>query len=206
MAKLHEQIAQASETSLAKAPVAPIPLALLSSSSDQLTLIRGIDAAAASLLNDNGIHSFSDIAALTAEDVAELGRMLGDKRRVSKQGWVEQAALLADGIETAHSRRVRAGDFASTVPAPAGHPVTGPKTAQVIDLAERRAKRRGAGPFIHKAAIYRLAAVAASAAVFVLSFDGADLIEQLISAFWIKGGCSIPLTALFSQCTVALLQ
>ncbi len=50
--------------------LAPIPLALLKLQSQQLTLIKGIDTAAARQLNELGIHEFADIAALMPEDVA----------------------------------------------------------------------------------------------------------------------------------------
>lgn len=89
-------------------------------SSQRLTLVRGIDAAAAELLNGLGITAFADLAALTPEDVSELGAMLGDTRRISKQGWIEQGALLARGIMTAYADRVIGGELATLATAPAG--------------------------------------------------------------------------------------
>lgn len=84
----------------------PAPLAAAPISGDQLTLIRGIDEAAVAALRDRDIIAFAGIAALSADDVAALGETLGDARRISKECWIEQAALLADGIATAHARTI----------------------------------------------------------------------------------------------------
>jgi predicted flap endonuclease-1-like 5' DNA nuclease len=138
-------------------PIALTPLPLLSLESEQLTLINGIDIAAARLLNDNGLHRFADIAALMPEDVKELSRQLGAPRRIAREGWIEQAALLAQGIDTAHAARIRAGDFASVValavqPAPKvttadTKPIEAPaapaQAAEVIELASKRERTRG---------------------------------------------------------------
>lgn len=141
---------------LGNMPLEMTPLALLSLDSEQLTLIKGVDARAARILNENGLHRFSDICALMPEDVKELSRQLGNERRISREGWIEQAALLAQGIDTAHAARVRSGDFACVVALPA-EPHAGPtaeaapaarspaepqaSSATVIDLASKRESR-----------------------------------------------------------------
>ncbi len=160
-------------------PLEMKPLALLSLDSEQLTLIKGIDGQAAGILNDNGLHRFADIAALMPEDVKELSSQLGDRRRIARQGWIEQAALLAGGIETAHAARIRAGDFASVVRLPAEPlpttsvpavtaataPTTPAPSAPVIDLASQRADRQRKAP----ASVGRVAGMALAAAL-VLGF------------------------------------
>ena len=131
-------------------PFAMTPLTLLCLDSEQLTLVQGIDAAAAQLLNEAGIHRFADVAALTPEDVAELGQMLSDTRRISTQCWIEQAALLAAGIETQYAARIRAGHFAGLADMSerdqvgVGSMAPTTASAQIIDLAARRTKSGGA--------------------------------------------------------------
>lgn len=206
VAKLQLEAARVSEAQKAREQVSPTALAVLCLSSEQLTLIKGIDSKAAGLLNSNGIHSFSDIAALTADDVAELGRMLGDARRICREGWIEQAALLAAGTQTAFARRIRMGHFASVVAVPATA-VPASRTAEIIDLgAERSMRAKKKRPARHSSAIRYSAIAASAAACLLVSFNGTDLIQELISALWVKGGCSNSLTALFSQCHLALLQ
>lgn len=74
-------------------------------SGDDLMLIRGLDAKAADLLIGLGVTRFADIMAFTPDDVFELSRMLGDKKRLSRENWIEQAAVLATGRRTAHASR-----------------------------------------------------------------------------------------------------
>jgi predicted flap endonuclease-1-like 5' DNA nuclease len=118
----------------------PSPLALLSDFSQRLTLIRGLDAHAAATLNNLGIHTFADIAALTSEDVREIARLLGDRRRISREGWIEQAEILAGGSETFYAARVLDGDMAAVVAAPITQPMlparpeSAATTATVIPL------------------------------------------------------------------------
>lgn len=71
---------------------------------DDLTLIRGIDDKAAAILHNFGIVHFRDIAAFQAEDARIVSQALGDGRRLSRECWIEQAALLAKGIMTSYAR------------------------------------------------------------------------------------------------------
>jgi predicted flap endonuclease-1-like 5' DNA nuclease len=73
---------------------------------DDLTSIRGIDAALAGHLASLGITNYAEIASWRAEDVHRVSRALGLNREISRQNWIEQAALLQHrkggiGVETA---------------------------------------------------------------------------------------------------------
>jgi len=92
--------------------------AIVAPCSERLTLIRGIDPDTASMLNGLGITAFTDIAALTPEDVHELERMLDAKRRISSQCWIEQAAMLARGEITSFAARQLRGEFDTIAKAP----------------------------------------------------------------------------------------
>ena len=72
---------------------------------DDFARIKGIDAVARSLLGDLSITRYADLAAFTADDVQEVGRLLHDAKRISREGWIEQAAVLMAGRETAYSKR-----------------------------------------------------------------------------------------------------
>jgi hypothetical protein len=61
---------------------------------DDLTRIRGIDGALARHLAGRGITRYGQIAAWRAEDVREVAEALGLGRRISRENWIEQAALL----------------------------------------------------------------------------------------------------------------
>ncbi len=71
---------------------------------DDFTLIRGIDRAIERQMRALGYETYAAIADLNAEDVALIGRALGDTRRLSRDGWIEQAAILACGQLTAFAR------------------------------------------------------------------------------------------------------
>lgn len=71
---------------------------------EDLSLIRGVDSAAFAILLSFGITHFRDIAAFKPDDVEVLSRALGDNRRISRENWIEQAAVLARGKLTAFAR------------------------------------------------------------------------------------------------------
>ncbi|MBI1384624.1 MAG: hypothetical protein GC150_06915 [Rhizobiales bacterium] len=75
---------------------------------DDLTLVAGIDAWTASMLGGHGITTYADIAGLEAEHVRALNAALGERGRVERQNWIEQAAVLARGGQTLYARRVLA--------------------------------------------------------------------------------------------------
>ena len=76
--------AKASPAAKAKAPAA-------AAGSDDLTKLTGVGPAAAKKLNDAGLTSFAQVAALSADDIAAI-----DAVKV-KPEWVEQAKDLAKG-------------------------------------------------------------------------------------------------------------
>jgi len=78
---------------------------------DDLKLIKGVGPKLAALLNQLGFYHFDQIAAWSAEEVAWVDQNLeGFKGRVSRDGWVDQAAKLARGEQTEFSARVKRGD------------------------------------------------------------------------------------------------
>ena len=85
---------------------------------DRLELIKGMNAMAIAVLHGLGVTRFADLAAFNTEDVLETGLLLGDRRRIARESWIEQATLLARGISTHYSRRVESGELASVVPLP----------------------------------------------------------------------------------------
>ena len=78
---------------------------------DDLKRIKGIGPKLEQLCNRLGFYHFDQIAAWTADEVAWVDQNLeGFKGRVSRDEWVSQAKLLAEGGETEFSKRVDKGD------------------------------------------------------------------------------------------------
>ncbi len=81
------------------------------SGADDLKLIRGVGPKLEAMLNGMGFYHFDQIAAWSAAEVAWVDENLeGFKGRVSRDDWVSQAALLAEGGETAFSNRAKKGE------------------------------------------------------------------------------------------------
>jgi len=81
---------------------------------DNLTRIKGIGSKINGILNDLGIYHFTQIAAWTEKDIAEVDEKLKFKGRIVREKWVEQAKVLAEGGETEFSRRVDKGEVATS--------------------------------------------------------------------------------------------
>lgn len=82
-------------------PAAPGPLPA-SVEGDDLTRIKGLGPKLASLLRDQGVTRFDQIANWSDEDVARVDGTLGKfKGRITRDQWVEQARLLREGDQTA---------------------------------------------------------------------------------------------------------
>lgn len=65
---------------------------------DELTLLKGLGPKAAAQLNALGVTRFSEIAAWSEGEIAEIDAKLGAfKGRISRDQWIEQARLLAGG-------------------------------------------------------------------------------------------------------------
>ena len=77
---------------------------------DDLKRIRGIGPKLEELLNSMGFFHYDQIAGWSESEVAWVNNNLtGFKGRVSRDNWVEQAATLAGGGETAFSRKADKG-------------------------------------------------------------------------------------------------
>ncbi|SEA21762.1 NADH:ubiquinone oxidoreductase [Rubrimonas cliftonensis] len=78
---------------------------------DDLKLIKGVGPKLEAMLNRMGIHHFDQIAGWTGEEVAWVDDNLeGFRGRVSRDGWVDQARVLASGGATEFSERAAKGD------------------------------------------------------------------------------------------------
>ncbi len=75
---------------------------------DDLKKIRGVGPKLEKLLHSLGFYHFDQIAAWSADEVDWVDQNLeGFKGRVSRDTWVEQAGILAQGGETEFSRKVK---------------------------------------------------------------------------------------------------
>jgi NADH-quinone oxidoreductase subunit E len=78
---------------------------------DDLKKIKGVGPRLEQLLHSMGFFHFDQIAGWTAEEIVWVDENLeGFKGRVTRDGWVEQARLLAAGQETEFSQRVDKGE------------------------------------------------------------------------------------------------
>lgn len=113
--------AEETETLQSNEPVPNAPptfLPIVDETGDDLRHIAFIDDKVATNLNSLGILKFSDIAHFTVDQVAMVSVRFGLGNRISREQWIEQAAVLATGCATAYARRVKAGETASLQPAP----------------------------------------------------------------------------------------
>jgi len=81
---------------------------------DNLTRIKGIGMKIEEALNDIGIYHFDQIAAWDAENIAWADSTLGFPGRAEREEWVAQAKALHAGEETEFSKRVDAGEVATS--------------------------------------------------------------------------------------------
>ena len=80
-------------------------------SPDDLKKIKGVGPKLEAMLHGMGFYHYDQIANWTAAEVAWVDENLeGFKGRVSRDGWVAQAKILAAGGETEFSQRVEDGD------------------------------------------------------------------------------------------------
>lgn len=115
----------------------------LSNSPDDLTLIKGIDCAIALQLAANNKSRFEDIANLKRDDIDQLTCAIFGAGALHKQGWIEQAAVLASGSLTLYAREARESRTAETpsfaltpeiiaIDAKSGHDVKEAVTSEII--------------------------------------------------------------------------
>jgi NADH-quinone oxidoreductase subunit E len=103
--------AKASAPASGKAAKPKMRKAARKGGADDLKQIKGVGPALEKLLNDMGVYHYDQIAGWSAAEVAWVDdNLLKFKGRVSRDGWVEQAATLAAGGETEFSKRVAKGD------------------------------------------------------------------------------------------------
>lgn len=72
---------------------------------DDLLRIRGIDDETSRALNNAGFSRYDQLAQLSPAGVAGLDGVVGSPARISREGWIEQASILATGQETHYSKR-----------------------------------------------------------------------------------------------------
>jgi NADH-quinone oxidoreductase subunit E len=77
---------------------------------DDLKQLKGVGPALEKKLHDNGVTTFAQIAAWTADDITDMDDKLSFKGRIARDGWVDQAKLLAAGEATEFSKKVAKGD------------------------------------------------------------------------------------------------
>ncbi|MCB1451677.1 MAG: hypothetical protein KDJ67_16455 [Nitratireductor sp.] len=100
----------AARTRTAKA--APMPAA--PAARDDLKRIRGIGRQNEARLNAVGVNTFTQIAAWSKKDQAEMGERLAFPGRIEREEWVRQAKVLAKGGQTEFSKRVAKGEVATS--------------------------------------------------------------------------------------------
>lgn len=98
----------------APAPAAQAPVV----AGDDLKRIRGIDAALEAKLAGLGVTRYQQIASWLKPEVVRINDALGSKGRIERENWIEQAAILSRGGDTAFSRRLARGEAAVARPTP----------------------------------------------------------------------------------------
>jgi predicted flap endonuclease-1-like 5' DNA nuclease len=108
-----------------RAPVAPEPrsarVAVTATATPRpqpqdLKSIQGIDAATETRLNGLGITRFDEIAVWMRADVERASQAIGQKRRIARENWIEQAQILAKGGQTLFSMRRARGEASTAAP------------------------------------------------------------------------------------------
>ncbi len=102
----------------ASLPTAPTPVVSAPPGPQDLKSIQGIDAATEARLKALGITGFEQIAAWQRDDVVRIGKELGQKGRVARENWIEQAQILAKGGQTLFSVRRARGEGSTASPTP----------------------------------------------------------------------------------------
>ncbi|MGK6320790.1 hypothetical protein [Sphingomonas sp. DT-204] len=101
---------EAAPAAMAADLATPPPTSSLSpEGADDFTRLKGVGPKLAARLNELGITSYAQIAALTPEQAADLDAQLGTfKGRLQRDRWIEQAGYLArddrDGFEAAFGK------------------------------------------------------------------------------------------------------
>ncbi|MGJ4956882.1 cell envelope biogenesis protein TolA [Bradyrhizobium sp. HKCCYLRH2015] len=104
-----EVAASAAPDSPAAADDRPPALPAPEGAADDLKLIKGIGPKNERILNDIGVHHFSQIAAWSPAHADWVGHHMAFPGRIEREHWIAQAKLLAAGLDTAHSSAVKSG-------------------------------------------------------------------------------------------------
>nr|WP_325253773.1 NADH-quinone oxidoreductase subunit E [Amylibacter sp.] len=72
---------------------------------DNLKLIKGVGPKLEETLNDMGFYHFDQISKWSAGEIAWVDTRLKFKGRIERDGWIEQATILAAGGETEFSKK-----------------------------------------------------------------------------------------------------
>ncbi|CAL76534.1 hypothetical protein; putative membrane protein; putative TolA family protein [Bradyrhizobium sp. ORS 278] len=99
-------------------PALPAP----DGTADDLKLIKGVGPKNERVLNDIGVHHFSQIADWSPAHAEWVGHHMAFPGRIEREHWIAQAKLLAAGLDTAHSTAVKSG--AITIDDQADAPLT----------------------------------------------------------------------------------
>jgi len=81
---------------------------------DDLKKLKGVGPKLEATLHELGFFHFDQVASWGPEEVAWVDSRLKFKGRIERDGWIEQAKLLASGEDTEFSKRVEAGQVASS--------------------------------------------------------------------------------------------
>ena len=73
---------------------------------DDLKKIRGIGVLIEKKLNAMGVYSYEQIANWSSEEIQYVSSALDFKGRIEREGWVQQARILASGGQTEFSKRL----------------------------------------------------------------------------------------------------
>ncbi|WP_422376571.1 NADH-quinone oxidoreductase subunit E [Roseibium sp.] len=81
---------------------------------DDLKMLKGVGPKLEATLHELGFFHFDQVASWGPEEVAWVDSRLKFKGRIERDGWIEQAKVLASGEDTEFSKRVEAGEVASS--------------------------------------------------------------------------------------------
>ncbi|POF30205.1 NADH-quinone oxidoreductase subunit NuoE [Roseibium marinum] len=81
---------------------------------DDLKKLKGVGPKLEATLNELGFYHFDQVASWGPQEVAWVDSRLKFKGRIERDGWTEQAKTLASGQDTEFSKRVDAGQVASS--------------------------------------------------------------------------------------------
>ena len=93
---------------------APPTVAMPSDGADDLKRIKGVGPKNEDALNELGIFTFAQIAKWTPANIDWVEERLDFPGRIEREDWIAQAKVLATGAETEFSKRVDAGEVASS--------------------------------------------------------------------------------------------